>query len=151
MEPVLRAAIVYFLLVALFRIAGRRSLTEMSSFEFVLLLIIGESTQQAILGKDYSLTNAALVIVTLIMLNVGLSLLKHRSERVKRVFEGMPLVVVEHGRPFKELMAKVRVDEDEVMAAARELRGLERMEQIKYAVVETSGVISIIPRDDEGK
>jgi uncharacterized membrane protein YcaP (DUF421 family) len=151
MEPVLRAVVIYFLLVALFRIAGRRSLTEMSSFEFVLLLIIGESTQQAILGKDYSLTNAALVIVTLIMLNVGLSLLKHRSERVKRVFDGMPLVVVEHGRPFKELMAKVRVDEDDILEAARELRGLERMEQIKYAVVETSGVISIIPRDGEGQ
>ena len=149
MESVLRAAFIYFFLVAIFRIAGRRSLSEMSNFEFVLLLIIGEATQQAVLGKDYSLTNAALVITTLIMLNVGLSLVKHRSHLVKRVFDGVPLVVVEHGRPLKDLMDKARVSDGEVLEAARTLHGLERMEQIKYAILESTGTISIIPRDED--
>jgi uncharacterized membrane protein YcaP (DUF421 family) len=149
MEPVLRAAFIFFLLIGLFRIAGRRSLNEMSSFELVLMLVIGEATGQAVLGKDFSLTNAALVATTLIMLNVGMSLVKHRSRRFHVIFDGVPLVIVEHGRPLKELMAKVRVGEDEILAAARELQGLERMEQIKYAVVESSGVISIIPRDED--
>ena len=148
MESVLRAAIIFFLLIGLFRVAGRRSLNELSSFELVLMLVIGEATGQAVLGKDFSLTNAALVATTLMMLNVGMSLWKHRSHRVHLIFDGAPLVIVEHGRPLKELMAKVRVGEDEILEAARELQGLERMEQIKYAVVESSGIISIIPRDE---
>jgi uncharacterized membrane protein YcaP (DUF421 family) len=148
MESVLRAAAIYIFLLLLFRIAGKRALSEMSNFEFVLLLIVGEATQQAVLGKDYSVTNAFLVILTLIGINIGLSLLKQRSERVKRIFDGMPLVIVENGRPIKAMMDAARVAEDDVMSAARELQGIERMEQIKYAVLETTGIISIIPRKE---
>jgi uncharacterized membrane protein YcaP (DUF421 family) len=148
MESVLRAVVVYAFLTLLFRIAGKRALNEMSNFEFVLLLIVGEATQQAVLGKDYSVTNAFLVVLTLVGINIGLSLLKLRSERLKRIFDGMPLVIVENGRPLKQIMDKVRVAEDDVLEAARELQGLERMEQIKYAVLETTGLISIIPKKD---
>src|SRR5436309_7927025 len=111
MESVLRAAAIYFFMLILFRIAGKRSVTEMSSFEFVLLLIVGEATQQAVLGKDYSVTNAFLVITTLVGINIGLSLLKLNSHHAKRLFDGTPLVIVEHGRPLKDLMKKVRVVE----------------------------------------
>ena len=148
MEAVLRAVVIYAFLMLLFRIAGKRALNEMSNFEFVLLLIVGEATQQAVLGKDYSVTNAFLVVLTLISINIGMSLLKHRSERLKRMFDGMPLVIVENGRPLKQLMDAVRIAEDDVLEAARELQGLERMEQIKYAVLETTGTISIIPKKD---
>jgi uncharacterized membrane protein YcaP (DUF421 family) len=148
MESVLRALAVYAFLLLLFRIAGKRSLSEMSNFEFVLLLIVGEATQQAVLGKDYSLTNAFLVVLTLVGINIGLSLLKQRSEGIKRMFDGMPLVIVENGRPLKKIMDTVRVAEDDVLEAARELQGLERMEQIKYAVLETTGIISIIPKKE---
>lgn len=149
MESIIRAAVIYAFMLLLFRIAGKRSVVEMSSFEFVMLLIVGEATQQAILGKDYSITNAFLVITTLIGINILLSLLKVRSHSIKRLFDGMPLVIVENGRPIKDLMKKVRVMEDDVMSAAREFQGLERMEQIKFAVLETSGIISIIPKDEE--
>ena len=149
MESVIRAAAIYIFMLLLFRIAGKRSVVEMSSFEFVLLLIVGEATQQAILGKDYSITNAFLVITTLIGINILLSLLKVRSHGIKRLFDGMPLVIVENGRPIKDLMKKVRVVEDDIMSAAREFQGLERMEQIKFAVLETSGIISIVPKDEE--
>ena len=148
MEAVLRAVVIYAFLMLLFRIAGKRALNEMSNFEFVLLLIVGEATQQAVLGKDYSVTNAFLVVLTLISINIGMSLLKHRSERLRRMFDGMPLVIVENGRPLKQLMDAVRIAEDDVLEAARELQGLERMEQIKYAVLETTGVISIIPKKE---
>jgi len=150
LESVVRAAAIYFFLLLIFRIAGKRSLSEMSNFEFVLLLIVGEATQQAVLGKDYSVTNAYLVITTLVGLNVGLSLLKQRSQRVKRLLDGMPLIIVENGRPLKDLMDKVRIAEDDVMTAARELQGLERMDQIKYAVLESSGGITIIPKNSQG-
>jgi uncharacterized membrane protein YcaP (DUF421 family) len=150
MESVLRAAAIYVFLLTLFRIAGKRSLSEMSNFEFVLLLIVGEATQQAILGKDYSVINAFLVILTLVGLQIAFSAWKHRSERMRRLLDGLPVIIVENGKPFKERMAKMRVGEDAVMAAARELQGLERMDQIKYAVMESNGFISIIPKDGEG-
>jgi uncharacterized membrane protein YcaP (DUF421 family) len=149
-EPIFRAIAIYFFLLALFLVAGKRSLSEMSNFELVLLLVVGEATQQAILGKDYSLTDAFLVVTTLVGLQIALTAIKQRSELVKRWFDGLPVILVENGRPLRERMDKERIGDDAVLAAARELQGLERMEQIKYAILETTGVISIIPKDGEG-
>jgi uncharacterized membrane protein YcaP (DUF421 family) len=147
MESVLRAAAVYVILLILFRIAGRRVLSDMTSFDFVLILIIGDSAQQALLGDDFSLVNALLVIVTLLAIDVGISLWKQRSDSANRLIEGIPTVLVEHGRPLKQLMDKARVREDEILEAARRLQGLERMDQIKFAVLEISGGISIVPNE----
>jgi uncharacterized membrane protein YcaP (DUF421 family) len=146
MESVLRAAVIYAALLIVFRIAGRRTLSEMTSFDFVLLLIIGEATQQALLGEDFSLTNALLVIITLLALDVAMSLWKQHSETANRIIEGVPTILVDHGRPLTALMDKARVREEEILEAARRLQGIERMDQIKYAVLEVSGGISIIPR-----
>jgi uncharacterized membrane protein YcaP (DUF421 family) len=147
MESVLRAAAVYVMLLIVFRIAGRRVLSDMTSFDFVLILIIGDSAQQALLGDDFSLVNAMLVIVTLLAIDVGISLWKQRSDSANRLIEGIPTVLVEHGRPLKQLMDKARVREDEILEAARRLQGLERMDQIKFAVLEISGGISIVPNE----
>jgi uncharacterized membrane protein YcaP (DUF421 family) len=91
-------------------------------------------------------TNAFVVILSLIGLDVGLSLLTQRSPLLDRWINDVPLVIVEDGRPLTERMAKARVDESDVLTAARELQGLERVDQIKYAVLERSGGISIIPK-----
>jgi uncharacterized membrane protein YcaP (DUF421 family) len=146
MESVLRAAAIYIVLLIVFRIAGRRTLSEMTSFDFVLLLIIGESTQQALLGEDFSLTNALIVIVTLLTLDIAISIWKQRSSGAERFIEGVPTVLVDNGKPLKHLMDKARVRDDEILEAARQTQGLERMDQIKYAVLEVSGGISIIPK-----
>lgn len=146
MGSVIRVFVIYLFLLLIFRVAGRRTLSEMTSFDFVLLLIIPELTQEALLDNDHSLTNAMVMIVTLIGIDIGLSLLKQRAPSLEKWIEGVPLVIVEHGRPLKERMRKARVDETDVLTAARELQGLERMGQIKYAVLERSGGISIIPR-----
>jgi uncharacterized membrane protein YcaP (DUF421 family) len=150
MESVLRAVAIYIFLVIVLRIAGKRALSEVSTFEFVLLLIIGEATGQAVIGKDFSIINAYLVIMTLALLQIIMTHFKERSETVRRLFDGLPVVLVENGKPLKERLDKVRVGEDAILAAARELQGLERMDQIKYAVMESTGVISIIPKDGEG-
>ena len=150
MEPILRAVGIYVFLLLLFLISGKRALSEMSSFELVLLLIVGEATQQAILGKDYSMVNAVLVIGTLVGLQILLSVIKIRSEVVRRWFDGLPVVLVENGKPLKQRMTKERINEDAILSAARELQGLERMDQIKYAVLETTGIISIVPKEGEG-
>jgi uncharacterized membrane protein YcaP (DUF421 family) len=138
----------YFFLLVLFRIAGRRTLGQMTNFDFVLLLIISEATQNAMIGNDYSMTNGILVILTLVGIDIVLSLLKQRFPMMERHLEGLPLVLVDEGRPLKDLMYRARVDEHDILSSAREKHGLERMEQIKYAVLETNGGISIIPKAD---
>jgi uncharacterized membrane protein YcaP (DUF421 family) len=148
MDVVLRGLAVYAFLVVIFRVSGQRSLGQVTTFDFVLLLIIAETTQQALIGEDFSITAAFLVIVTLIALDIGLSLLKQGFPRLDRLLEGLPLVIVANGKPLHDRMAKARVDEGDVLNAARERRGLERMDQIKYAVLERNGGISIIERRD---
>ena len=146
MSIVWRSCAIYVFLIVIFRIAGKRSLAHVTTFDFVLLLIIGEATQQALLGDDFSLSNAFLVIITLVGMDIGLSLCKQRSPKVERLLDDMPLVIVENGQPLKDRMEKARIDQEDVLAAARERQGLERMEQIKYAVLERGGGISIIPK-----
>jgi uncharacterized membrane protein YcaP (DUF421 family) len=144
-EPVIRALAIYVLLMIVFRIAGKRTLAQITTFDFILLLIVSEATQNALIGNNYSLTNAALVIVTLVGTEISLSVLKDKWPRLDKWIEGLPLVIVDHGQPIKEHMDKARVDESDILTAARELQGLERMDQIKYAVLERNGAISIIP------
>lgn len=97
MDAVLRAAAIYFALLILFKLSGRRSLSELTIFDFVLLLIIGEATQQALLGDDFSITNAILVIATLLAIDIFLNNLKWRSERFDTWLEGSPVIVVNMG------------------------------------------------------
>src|SRR4030095_16125378 len=130
MDSIVRAAAIYGMLLILFRITGRRSLGQISTFDFILLLIISEAIQNAMVGAGYSVTNAFLLIVTLVMIDVGLSLVKSRSPALEKWIEGVPIVIVEHGRPLTDRMRKSRVDVNDVLSAARQLHGLERMEQI---------------------
>lgn len=150
MDSVFRALAIYAILLIIFRISGKRSLAQITTFDFVLLLVIGEATQQALLGDDFSLTNAFIVIVTLVGIDIGLSLLKQRSPKLELLLDNAPLIIVENGRPLQERMDKARIDESDVLTAARELQGLERMDQIKYAVLERSGGVSIIPQSQQG-
>ena len=145
MDAVLRALSIYLILIVIFRISGKRTLAEITTFDFVLILIIAETTQQGLLGEDFSVTNSFLLIVTLISLDVALALLQSKFPRLGLFTEGLPVIIVEHGRPFEERLKKARIDEYEILAAARDKHGLERLDQIKYAVLERNGGISIIP------
>jgi uncharacterized membrane protein YcaP (DUF421 family) len=145
MDSVLRPLAIYVVLLILFRIAGKRSLAQITTFDFVLLLIISETTQQALLGDDRSVTNAVVVMCTLIAADIALSIAKQRWPALERWMEGMPVIVLREGRILSDRMQWLRVDEDDILTAAREAHGIERLDQIKYAVVERSGGISIVP------
>jgi uncharacterized membrane protein YcaP (DUF421 family) len=147
MESILRGVAVYAFLFLIFRIAGKRTLAQTSPFELVLLLIISETTQQAMTDSDHSVTNAFLLIMTLVGLSITLSVLKHYSPAASRWLEGLPVRVVRDGAWDKQTADKMRVDEAEVLTAARGSQGLERMDEVKHAVVENDGTISIVPRD----
>lgn len=147
MDTVLRAAALYALLLLIFRISGKRSLAQITTFDFVLLLVIGEATQQALIGSDFSMTSAALAIITLTVIDIGLSWIKRRSATADRWLDDVPIVIVEHGHPLEARMRSERVDVADVLAAAREHHGLERLSQIRYAVLERNGDISIVPEN----
>ena len=145
MESVIRAAIVYTVLLALFRLSGKRALAEVTSFDLVLLLIISEATQSALVNSDNSMTNALLLVTTLIGMNILFSVLAKRWKGFDKLIEDVPLVILEHGKPIHERLRKERIDEQDILEAAREHAGLERLDQIKYAILERTGHITIVP------
>lgn len=147
MDTILRAAAIYAALLVVLRIGGKRTLGQTTTFDFVMLLIIAETTQQALLGDDFSVTNALLLIATIVGLDIAFSLMKRRWPKLDRLVEGVPMVIVENGKPLLDRMEKARVDEEDVLAAARESQGLKKhMDQIEYAVLERSGGISVVPK-----
>ncbi|SFB19505.1 Protein of unknown function [Amycolatopsis marina] len=151
MDIILRALVIYLVVLLLFRITGKRTLSQVTTFDLVLLLIISEVTQQALLGDDFSITTAALAILTLVVLDRVADMLKSRSTTFSRLAEGAPLVLVEHGEPLQERLRKEHISTDDILASARKSQGLLRMDQIEYAVLESSGGISIIPVKSESE
>jgi uncharacterized membrane protein YcaP (DUF421 family) len=145
MEAVLRASAVYGFLLLIFRIFGKRSLAQITTFDFVLLLIIAETTQQALLGDDFSVTNTFVLVATLFVLDFLLSRMKDRWPWFERLAESVPLIIVKDGQPLEERMRRSGIDLNDVLTAARERQGLERLDQIKYAVLEKNGGITIVP------
>lgn len=149
MEIFLRTVTIYVFLLVIFRLSGKRTLSELSTFDFILLLIISEATQNALIEEDYSLTRGLIVILILVLLDLTLSILKKRFRAVEKLTEGTPVILVDHGQLVAHNMAMTHVTRDDILQTARQSQGLERMEQIKYAVLENSGGISIIPMDPD--
>jgi uncharacterized membrane protein YcaP (DUF421 family) len=149
MESVVRALVVYVLLLVFFRVAGKRTLAHTTSFDLVLLLIISEAISNGLTGTDYSITNAALIVITLILADIGLSLVKRQSPRLEALIDGLPLVLFRGGRPIGEHMARERVDMEDILAAARERQGIAQVGDIGEAILERSGEISVIPQRPE--
>jgi uncharacterized membrane protein YcaP (DUF421 family) len=145
-DAVLRALAIYLILMLLFRLSGKRTLGQVTTFDFVLLLVVGEATQQALLGEDFSITHAVVVIATLIGLDRGSDYLSWRFGPFKRVTESVPVVLVDDGKLLRDVMIKEHVSEGDIMSSARETQGLANLDQIKYAIMETSGGISIVPK-----
>jgi uncharacterized membrane protein YcaP (DUF421 family) len=146
-DTVLRAAAIYAILLIAVRLSGRRTLSELTTFDFILLLVISEAVQQGLVGDNNSVTSAIITVVTLVLINVGFSFVKTRIPWVEKFLEGVPTVLVENGRPLTDRMKKARVSEDDIMVSARELQGLECMDQIKFAILEAGGRITIIPAE----
>lgn len=146
MNVVISVFAIYFFLLIVLRFAGKRSLAQMTTFDFILLLILSETTQQALVGNDYSLSKAFLAILLIVTAEIALSILKHKVPVLQKWLDGTPIIIVQNGKMLMDRTDKSRIDEEDILAAARETHGLERLDQIKYAVLETSGAISIIPK-----
>jgi uncharacterized membrane protein YcaP (DUF421 family) len=142
---ILRALFMYLFLLVLFSIGGKRMMGEMDTFDIVTLLVISEATQNALIGENLSITYGSLVVLTLVACSVFMAWVKVRKPRLEVVLQGGPLILVEHGRLLRERMRQSLVDEQDILYSARKEHGLERLDQIKYAILETTGYISIIP------
>jgi uncharacterized membrane protein YcaP (DUF421 family) len=147
MDSVLRAFTVYLFLLVIFRVAGKRSLSQVTTFDLVLGLIISEALQQAMIDNDDSMTNSFVVVTTLVGLNVLMSSMKQRSDRVERLLEGAPVVVFEDGALLPRPMDKERVDEADILNAGRSQHGITSLDDVDYAVVERSGDVTVMPKE----
>ena len=144
MDMVLRSASVYLALLILFRVAGKRALAQITTFDLVLLLIISEAIQNALVVDDHSITNAVIVVITLLGADLGLAVLTKRYRWMDKLVDDVPLVLVVDGRPLPDRLRRARVSESDILDAARQSRGVGTMSQIRFAILERTGGISII-------
>lgn len=146
MELVIRAAVIYVFVLAVMRISGKRQFSQLTSFDFVLLLIISEAVSQGIYGSaDYSLTAVFILVITLVAIDVLLSQVKHRVSWLDDVVESKPTQLVEDGRLLERHLMMEHIDEHDILSAARKTFGIESLREVRHAVLETDGSISIIP------
>ena len=143
MEIVVRATVVFAGVFLLTRGLRKRALAELSPFEMILLVSMGDIIQQGVTQEDYSLTGAALAAGTFGFWIMVLTWLSYRSGRARKLIEGVPLVLVRDGEPVDAALRLEQMPLDEVMEAARQ-QGVGDLAEIRYAVLEVSGKISII-------
>jgi uncharacterized membrane protein YcaP (DUF421 family) len=148
METVLRVVIVYLFVLAGLRILGKREFGQLAPMELVVLLLIPELVSQALVGEDFSLMNALVAVATLFVLVYVVSLLSYANEQLERVVEGTPTILVQHGQLVTTNLNKERVPPAEIFGEMRKA-GLEELSQVKWAVLEADGKISIVAEDAE--
>ncbi|HLI76818.1 MAG TPA: YetF domain-containing protein [Acidobacteriaceae bacterium] len=146
-ESVLRALYGYFFLVFIVRIVGRRPGKQLTPFEFILIFFLGGLMLTAIVADEASLTNAFCQIIAVAFAHFSLAAIRSRSDRVARILDGTPLILLE-GNTWRALtMRRQRIADDDVMEKARD-QGLKTLEEIETAVLERNGEISILPKED---
>jgi uncharacterized membrane protein YcaP (DUF421 family) len=146
MESVIRGLIVYVFLLLVFRISGKRTLSEATAFDLILLLIISETTQQAMVDNDHSMVNAAVLILTLVGADILLSLIKQWLPATEAMLDGTAVILMKDGKVLQDRLNAERVDTGDILESARLQLGLESLDQIKLAVLERSGKISVVPK-----
>jgi uncharacterized membrane protein YcaP (DUF421 family) len=145
MDLVLRAIFMFFFIYVVTRLIGRRELSSLEPFDLILLIVLGDAIQQGLTQDDYSVTGAVLVIGTLALLQVFTSVLSFRLPRLRPVLEGEPLVLLENGRPIDRNLRRERLTVEELASAARQ-HEIAHLEDVQWAVLETSGEISFIKK-----
>jgi uncharacterized membrane protein YcaP (DUF421 family) len=145
MDLVLRAAAVFVFIFIITRLVGRRELSSLEPFDLILLVVMGDLVQQGVTQDDYSVTGAFIVIATMSLLTVATSYLSFRFRPLRRVMEGEPVVLIENGRPIEQNLRRERLTLEELAEKAR-LEQMESLDDVRLAVLETNGDISIIPK-----
>lgn len=144
---VLRAVAVYVVLLLLIRLSGKRTMGQFTPFDMLLIVLLGNAVQNALLGTDTSLAGGLLLAVTLIALNWLLGFITARSRRAERVIEGEPVVLARDGKLFEHALKRELVSRADFDEALRQ-EGCAGISEVKLALLETNGQISVVVRDD---
>jgi uncharacterized membrane protein YcaP (DUF421 family) len=147
MDIVFRGIVVFVFLYVLMRVIGRRELSSLEPFDLILLVVLGDAVQQGLTQDDYSLTGAVLAIGTIAILQLVVSYANFRFPRLRPLLDGEPIVIVEHGKTIDKNMRRERVTMEDIMQAARQ-QNIASLDDVDWAVMETSGAISFIKKSD---
>ena len=146
MATILHAVFGYVFLLLIVRLLSRRPGGQLTLFEFVIVFLIGGVIILATVGKDRSITNCATAILTIGLLHWLVSILKGKFPRFGAVVDGTPLTLLKNGEWQLEVMRGMRIDREDVMAAAR-TKGVSSIYEVAYAILERNGTISIIKNE----
>src|SRR5436190_11632798 len=145
MDIVLRAAVLYFFIVLVTRIVGRRELSSLSALDLILLIVLGDAVQQGLTQDDYSVTGAMIAVATIATVQVLSSYVTFRSKRARRVLEGQPIVIIRDGRLLEDNIRRDRMTADGIAEEMR-LQQIASFSEVAWAILETNGEISFIKK-----
>jgi uncharacterized membrane protein YcaP (DUF421 family) len=146
MDIVLRAAALFFFMVLLTRVIGRRELSSLTPFDLILLIVLGDAVQQGLTQDDYSVTGAIIAVSTIATLQVATSYVSFRSGRARKVLEGLPIVLVQDGNIVEANLKRERMTPDEVEEEMR-VQQIGSLDQVQWAILETNGTMSFIKKE----
>jgi uncharacterized membrane protein YcaP (DUF421 family) len=150
MDIVVRATIIFLALYALVRLMGKRELGQMTPFELIVLVVIGDLIQQGVTQNDFSMTGAVIAIATIAFWALVMSWLSYLSPRAERLLEGEPRVIVRDGEVLTANLRRNRLTRAEIESEMR-LAGIGRLADVAWAILEPRGKISFIQRSEAGE
>ena len=143
MQIVARASVMFVFLFIVMRSMGRKELAELSAFELILIIVMGDLIQQGVTQQDNSLTGAITAISTFVVWMLALSYLSFKSKRARTIIEGRPVIVIRDGEPQEKIIRYERLSLDEITDAARE-QGVGDLRDVQVGVLESDGSFSFI-------
>ena len=143
-EKILRSVVVYLFLLVAFRLTGKRQVGQLTPFDLVLLLLISNVVQNAVIGNDNSLGGGLLGAATILLLNLLVVEITYRSKRLRRLLEATPTILVHNGKVLHQNLARERVTMEDLLAALRR-NGVADIAHVRIAMLEENGGISVIP------
>lgn len=145
-EFIVRGVIVYFFLILILRVSGKRQIGQLAPFDLVLLLVLSNAVQNSMNGGDNSLVGGLISAVTLILCNYFVGYATFKSKTVEAIVEGRPQVLIHDGRLFADVMAEAKLTHHELNSALR-TGGCSSIEEVHYAILENNGQITVKPRN----
>ncbi|MGZ3772155.1 MAG: DUF421 domain-containing protein [Pseudobdellovibrionaceae bacterium] len=143
-EFILRASIVYFFLLVSLRISGKRQVGQLAPFDLVLLLVLSNAVQNSMNGGDNSLIGGLISALTLIFLNFSVGYLTYKNKKVEKIIEGTPKIIIDNGKIHHSVMQSEQLTQHELDSAMRQA-GCLSAEEVRFAILENNGAISVIP------
>ena len=148
MDIVLRASAIFLLLFVLLRLFGKRQLGQMTPFEFVALVVVGDFVQQAITHNDFSITAGILAVTTFGFWSLVLGWVSYRSDSMRRLLEGQPRILIQDGKLLETVLERDKITQAEVLSEMR-LAGIAQLHEVQWGILEPSGKISFLKRDGQ--